>query len=47
MDGWKAVAIVLIVVFIVLPLVFLVVGGVIFGATAARIADGTDGGMPT
>jgi hypothetical protein len=46
MDGWKVTAIVLIVVFIVLPLVFVVVGGVVFGAAAARVADGTDGGMP-
>jgi len=49
MDGWKVTAIVLIVIFVVVPLLFLVVGGVVVGTAAGvasrRIADGTDGGM--
>ena len=46
MDGWKVTAIVLILVFIVVPLVFLTVAGVAVGAgvaaTSRRVADGSD-----
>lgn len=47
MDGWKITAIVLILVFVVVPLVFLVVGGIAVGAgvaaTSRRVADPVDG----